>query len=382
MIRSSTLLAGAIFVSLSILRGASADTFCGPPNNNNICPASAPCCSEYWVCGTDAEHCAIACQSDYSANSKLEETASCYSQRPSIGQKCVSGLYLFDKDTWVINSDAYNGNYHTADWIADSAGLNNGNIRFGQYGGVRLAITKNKQNASAQGLGSRLSSTSYMLYGSFRARVKTSGIKGVVTAFISYSDQRDEIDWEITGQDNNKVQTNFFYRGVVDYTKSSGFDAGYDTSQSYTDLQVDWTKDSITWSVNGNAVRTANRADTCDANGNCSFPSTPSRIQLAIWDGSAGSAGTRDWAGGYVPWDQTTQDEGFSIIFQSVMIRCDGDAEPTGPPARLSGYSAPSLLEPKIDPVVMGLSGYDQAEMSRNQSVYAPGTTASSAKSG
>lgn len=345
---------------------------CGPPNNNALCPASAPCCSEYYYCGTTALHCAISCQNQFSFNSKPESSASCYADRPQAKPKCVSGLYNFDANTWVINTDSYNGNYQTADWLADTEGLVNGNIKFGELGGVRLSITQNSKNKNDQGLGSRLSSTSYVLYGSFGARVLSSGIPGVVTAFISYSDVRDEIDWEITGQDNTKVQTNVFYRGVVDYTKSQGFPAGYDTSKQFSDLKVDWSENAISWSVDGRVVRVLNKADTCDSNGVCEYPSTPSRIQLAIWDGGYAGEGTRNWAGGYIPWDSSPKDVGFSIIFQSAFIQCAGDPMPTGPPPRPPGYSAPSLQEPTIPVVIPGVSGFDPNAMIRNQSVYAP----------
>ena len=106
-------------------------------------------------------------------------------------------------------------------------GLTNGNVIFGLYGGVRLALTpqpsgwvKDSSGHYPACLGGRISSTSYMLYGTFKSNFISTGMGGVVTAFISYSDDKDEIDWEITGQDNSKAQTNFFYRGIIDYTKS------------------------------------------------------------------------------------------------------------------------------------------------------------------
>ncbi|KAJ1548858.1 hypothetical protein HK405_013824 [Cladochytrium tenue] len=349
---------------------------CGPDASSQICSQSAPCwcvpssASEYYVCGLDSQHCAIACASEYSYNNASSESASCYSQRPSIGQHCVSGYYAFDADTWVINLDAFDGNYRTADWVVDVAGLENGNVKFGENGGVMLSLTQNPTNSSAAGTGARLSSTSYLMYGTYKARMRSSGIPGVVTAFIAFSDVRDEIDWEITGADNKDAQTNFFYRGIVNRTNSQGIELTYDTSTQYTDLQVDWSEDSIVWSVDGSVVRTLLKTDTCSG-GVCQFPSTPSRIQLAIWDGSAGSSGTRDWAGGYVPWSETTPAVGFNITFEYVSIQCAGDDAPTGPPARLTGYSAPSLLEPAISVVVQGLSGYSSVDMTRNQSVYA-----------
>ena len=38
---------------------------------------------------------------------------------------------------------------------------------------------------------------------------------GVVTAFITMSDIRDEIDWEFPGNKTTEGQTNYFWQGVV-----------------------------------------------------------------------------------------------------------------------------------------------------------------------
>lgn len=45
--------------------------------------------------------------------------------------------------------------------------------------------------------------------------VKTGRWAGVVTAFITMSDIKDEIDWEFPGNDTLHGQTNFFWQGVV-----------------------------------------------------------------------------------------------------------------------------------------------------------------------
>jgi beta-glucanase (GH16 family) len=109
----------------------------------------------------------------------------------------------------------------------------------------------------------RLSSTSYMLYGKFRTSVKTSGAVGVVTAFISFSDVKDEIDWEITAENlkPTTAQTNVFYKGNIDYTKSVSFIAGnVPLSQTYTELEVDWQPDMLTWYINKKPVRSLKRS--------------------------------------------------------------------------------------------------------------------------
>ncbi|KAJ3216182.1 hypothetical protein HDU67_009831 [Dinochytrium kinnereticum] len=217
-------------------------------------------------------------------------------------------------------------------------------------------------------LGARLSSTSYMMYGTFKARFIASGFGGIVTAFISYSDEKDEIDWEITGKEIDRGQSNFFYRGNVDYTKSRGHPTGTDTSKVYHDYEVRWEEDAITWLLDGEEVRKVLKADQCN-DGVCTYPTTPSKIEVAIWDGGGGSAGTRDWAGGYVPWSETDA-SGFNVTYDYIMVHCKGDPVPRGPPTRKAGYSAPSLKEPMIAFAAPGVQGYDDSKMKSTGSIF------------
>ncbi|KAI8622560.1 concanavalin A-like lectin/glucanase domain-containing protein [Chytriomyces sp. MP71] len=369
----ATLATGAALVA--------AQTGCGYQNGNSSCGSSAPCCSEFGSCGASPLHCGGFCQSQYSA--QVGGVSPCYGSR--FKKPCVSGFYNFDQNTWVINADAYNGDINTADFVVDPLGLDNGNARFGVNGGLLASLTAQPQGWSLQtpndpnswpaGLGVRLSSTSWLLYGSYSARMVTSGTIGIVTAFIAFSEERDEIDWEITGRDSSEVDPNYFYRGLPSlFSGGDGkkVNTGIDTSKQFTDFGVVWTKDYISWTINGKEVTNLQRSQTCDSSGNnCQFPSTPSKIQFALWDGSAGAKGTREWVGGYVPWSSSSFSTGFNATIKSITLQCDGDALPTGPPPRAAGYGAPSLVEPVISVTVPGMPGYDATLMSRKKSVYA-----------
>ena len=63
-------------------------------------------------------------------------------------------------------------------------------------------------------VGTVLASTTYLWYGTMKARMKTSKDAGVVTAFILFSDVKDEIDWEWVGTDLSTAQTNFYFQGI------------------------------------------------------------------------------------------------------------------------------------------------------------------------
>ena len=52
--------------------------------------------------------------------------------------------------------------------------------------------------------------------------VKTGRWNGVVTAFITMSGIKDEIDWEFPGADTTTGQTNFFWQGNVREFSSNG----------------------------------------------------------------------------------------------------------------------------------------------------------------
>jgi beta-glucanase (GH16 family) len=47
------------------------------------------------------------------------------------------------------------------------------------------------------------------------ARFKTSRGQGVVTAFILFSDVKDEIDYEFVGSDLDTAQSNYYHQGIT-----------------------------------------------------------------------------------------------------------------------------------------------------------------------
>jgi beta-glucanase (GH16 family) len=49
----------------------------------------------------------------------------------------------------------------------------------------------------------------------FYSSVKTGRWGGVVTAFITMSNIKDEIDWEFPGANTTNGQTNFFWQGNI-----------------------------------------------------------------------------------------------------------------------------------------------------------------------
>ena len=130
-------------------------------------------------------------------------------------------------------------------------------------------------------------------YGRYSVSMKPIHNDGVVSSFFMYTGpalgtQWDEIDIEFLGKNTNEVQFNTFTNGV-----SSGghlCQLGFDASESFHQYGFDWSSDSITWYVDGNAVYTlSNKA--------AAIPVTPGRIMANVWNGK--TSATKYWLNEY-----------------------------------------------------------------------------------
>lgn len=114
---------------------------------------------------------------------------------------CKDRTTKFDNLDRVQDIGKFLGDPKTADWVSQGEPvINDGN----------LLLTMPKGS-----VGTVISSTDYMWYGNVKARMKTSRGRGVVTAFILFSDVKDEIDYEWVGVDLNTAQTNFYFQGIT-----------------------------------------------------------------------------------------------------------------------------------------------------------------------
>ena len=119
---------------------------------------------------------------------------------------CVPAPVCQDK-TYKMNSldrykdiSEYLGDPATADWVGQGEPI--------AYGDSML-LTMPKGSD-----GTVLATTTYMWYGNVKAKIKTSRGRGVVTAFILFSDVKDEIDFEWVGVDLRAAQTNYYFQGI------------------------------------------------------------------------------------------------------------------------------------------------------------------------
>lgn len=212
----------------------------------------------------------------------------------------------------IVDIGKYLGDSSKADWVAQGEPVvfqNN----------VLLTMPKDS-------VGTLLSSTVYMWYGNVKARFKTSRGAGVITAFILFSDVKDEIDYEFVGTELGDAQTNYYFQGITNYENSENITLS-DTFANFHDYEIRWTPDKIEWWVDGKLGRTLQKSDTWNATSkNFDFPQTPSRVQLSLWPGGkeGNAEGTVAWAGGPIDWDAPDiQKSGYYFAtFSDVEIEC------------------------------------------------------------
>lgn len=123
------------------------------------------------------------------------------------------------------------------------------------------------------------------------------------------------VQQEGVGGDPDQIQTNYFGKGdTTTYDRETWENVAtpQETSHTYT---VDWTKDAISWIVDGNTLRTVKYAD---AKGGSRFPQTPMRLRLGIWAGGdpSNGEGTIEWAGGVTDYTKAP----FTMYIESVKI--------------------------------------------------------------
>ncbi|TFK72479.1 glycoside hydrolase family 16 protein [Pluteus cervinus] len=292
----------------------------GSCNATNLCSSTAPCCSEFGFCGDDS-FCLGGCQ-PFASN-----TLSSCRPRPL----CQDATYVFSDNSRILsNATFFDGNTTEYDWV-----VNNGNIMNTNSSGGELALLLTEGNG-----GTRISSTRYVHYGTITTRLKTGRWAGVVTAFITMSDVKDEIDWEFPGAATTQGQSNFFWQGVIpDKTAGDTHNVSSDTFANYHDYTIDWQPDALTFSIDGNAVRTVKASDTVQ-NGIQKYPTTPAQIQLSIWPAGTSQypPGTVQWAGGMINWldpDYTSAGHFYALV-QSVTVKC---TDPSTPSANITGYA-------------------------------------------
>ncbi|KAJ1896056.1 putative glycosidase CRH2, partial [Coemansia sp. IMI 209127] len=254
------------------------------------CSKSTPCCVSGY-CNSNAMYCMpINCEPQNSYS-----TSSCWNTA-----HCVKDSLDFGSSNAFAQIADYNGDPSTAAFVSEYQPSN------ADISNSELELTLVKQSSGA-GFGATVINTRAIQYGTVSTVMRSGCLSGgVVSSFIiRNNDIGDEIDFEFVGADKLTVQSNYYWHDELDYTKMVKSPQISDTTTNYHTYAVNWTPDSITWSVDGNAFRTVNRADTWDSSVNAyKYPDSEAYISYSIWDGGSGAQGTSEWAGGAIQWGE------------------------------------------------------------------------------
>jgi len=232
---------------------------------------------------------------------------------------CEDAVYTFPDLSSLVTADKYDGNSSSHAWTIDVGTPQHTNNNGGE---VALVLTETNN-------GTRISSTKYVHYGTITATAKTGRWAGVVAAFITMSNVKDEIDWEWPGAKTTEAQSNFFFEGHVDYTAGNGqtHTGLTDTYSNSHDYTIDWQPEVLRFLIDGKEVRSVNKADTLK-DGVYQYPTTPARVQLSIWPAGISSMpqGTVQWAGGMINWqdpDYVANGNQFTVTVSKVTVKCN-----------------------------------------------------------
>lgn len=155
----------------------------------------------------------------------------------------------------------------------------------------------------------------YIFGGRVEIWMKSAPGQGIVSSVMLLSDDLDEIDLEFLGGNGTHVQTNYFGKGLNNYTWEKDFAPVGGTQDDYHNYTIDWKETSLEWYIDGEHVRSLTPEE---ANNTHSYPQTPMRVYIGPWAGGDpdNAEGTIEWAGG-----ETNYDDGpFTMMVKSCRI--------------------------------------------------------------
>lgn len=114
---------------------------------------------------------------------------------------CKDASYTFNNMDGITSNTKYLGDASKTDWVLSGAAvIYNDNVLL---------------TMAADTAGTVLATSTYMWYGNVKAKFKTSRGQGVITAFILFSDVKDEIDYEFVGSELEVAQSNYYFQGIT-----------------------------------------------------------------------------------------------------------------------------------------------------------------------
>lgn len=124
-----------------------------------------------------------------------------------------------------------------------------------------------------------MSSKWYMMFGHYDVVMKAAPGVGVVSSLVLQSDDLDEVDLEWLGADDQHVQSNYYGKGNTQVYDRGANLTNPGSQDGFHTYSVDWTADHITWSIDGQVLRTLT-PQTADTN---QYPQTPMQMKIGSW---------------------------------------------------------------------------------------------------
>ncbi|KAG5365784.1 putative extracellular glycosidase [Yarrowia sp. B02] len=153
--------------------------------------------------------------------------------------------------------------------------------------GASLAVVEQGDNPTIQ-------SDFYIMFGRVEAVIQAAPGQGIISSVVLQSDDLDEIDLEWIGGDANNVQSNFYIKGSTETYDRGAIHPVSNANAEFHTYTVEWTKDELTWFIDGQAVRTV------PSSFEQGYPQSPMNIRIGVWAGGdpTNNAGVIEWAGG------------------------------------------------------------------------------------
>ncbi|KAI0126288.1 concanavalin A-like lectin/glucanase domain-containing protein, partial [Xylariales sp. AK1849] len=171
----------------------------------------------------------------------------------------------------------------------------------------------------------QLFSNFYIFFGRVDVVMQIAPGTGIISSSVLMSDDFDEVDWEMSGNDfnlgsqypNGVVQNNYFSKAITGSYDRGQFIPCTNPQSTFHTYSFDWTPDRLDWLIDGKIARTFLAANADD--NEHQYPQTPAKIQFGMWAGGDPDAneGTRNWAGGFTNMSAAP----FTLFVKSVSIK-------------------------------------------------------------
>ncbi|GAA5799491.1 hypothetical protein HPULCUR_004907 [Helicostylum pulchrum] len=153
-----------------------------------------------------------------------------------------------------------------------------GNVKLSKDDGITLSVQKESNGKyTSAAVGTKRSD---FLYGTYRARMKTSNVEGTVAAFYFYRNDSCEIDIESLSKHKDPSKTYFAVQpqiyepdGSASALTNEKHDLEFNPTNDYHEYRFDWTPEAVKFYIDNTYIREMTT----------NVPQSPGRILINHW---------------------------------------------------------------------------------------------------